>query len=153
MEGKELAPQSGHVSNFCCPNGTVIEPVDGHCFQSDPCELLAGVHGGHPVGTRPELAKGPVISGCAVIRPQTARIAYPWRLGRIYVLRTLCAEPRAGPKSDMATTRQCGHSIGLSEAGVRIVRITLPRSSRYNLAMPLIKLSLAFPRSCRFKCP
>lgn len=37
----------------------MIEPVDGHCFQSDPCELLAGVHGGHPVRIRLELAKGP----------------------------------------------------------------------------------------------
>lgn len=54
-----MAPQSGHVSNFCSPNRTVIEPVDGHCFQSDPCGLLAGVHGGHPVRTRLELAKGP----------------------------------------------------------------------------------------------
>ena len=54
-----LAPQSGYVSNFRSPNWTVIEPVGGHCFQSDPCELLAGVHGGHPVRTRLELAKGP----------------------------------------------------------------------------------------------
>src|ERR1039458_10155594 len=28
-------------------------------FSDDPCELLAGVHGGHPVETRLELAKGP----------------------------------------------------------------------------------------------
>jgi len=55
-----LAPQSGYVSNFRRPNSSVIEPVDGHCFQSDPCELLAGVHGGHPVRTRLELAMGPV---------------------------------------------------------------------------------------------
>ena len=53
-----MAPQSGYISNFRSPNRTVIEPVDGHCFQSDPCELLAGVHGGHPVRTRLELAKG-----------------------------------------------------------------------------------------------
>src|SRR5712692_4929226 len=56
---QSLAPHTGHVSNFRSPNRTVIEPVDGPCFQSDPCELLAGVHGGHPVRTRLELAKGP----------------------------------------------------------------------------------------------
>jgi hypothetical protein len=53
-----LAPHTGYVSNFRSPNRTVIEPVYGHCFQSDPCELLAGVHGGRPVRTRLELAKG-----------------------------------------------------------------------------------------------
>ncbi len=39
-----LAPHTGHVSNFRGLNGT--------------CELLAGVHGGHPVWTRLELARG-----------------------------------------------------------------------------------------------
>jgi hypothetical protein len=29
-----------------------------HCFESDPCELLARVHDRHPVWTRLELAKG-----------------------------------------------------------------------------------------------
>jgi hypothetical protein len=29
-----------------------------HCFESDPCELLARVHNRHPVWTRLELAKG-----------------------------------------------------------------------------------------------
>jgi hypothetical protein len=36
----------------------VIEPMVAHCFESDPCELLARVHCGHPVWTRLELAKG-----------------------------------------------------------------------------------------------
>jgi hypothetical protein len=53
-----LPPQSGHVSNFCHPDGPVIEPMVAHCFESDPCELLARVHCGHPVWTRLELAKG-----------------------------------------------------------------------------------------------
>ena len=80
-----LAPHTGHVSNSCGLNRTVIEPVDGHCFQGDPCELLAGVHGGHPVRTRLELSnspRDPVISGCVVIRPQTARIAPPFATRR-----------------------------------------------------------------------
>jgi hypothetical protein len=64
-----LAPQSGHVSNLCHPVGPVIELVDGHCFQSDPRELLARVHGGHPVWTRLELAREPrLTSGYAVIQ-------------------------------------------------------------------------------------
>jgi hypothetical protein len=29
-----------------------------HCFEGDPCELLARVHDRHPVWTRLELAKG-----------------------------------------------------------------------------------------------
>src|SRR5260370_11905127 len=53
-----VAPHSGQVSNFCFPVGPVIERMGGHCFQSDPCEPLAGVHGGHPGWTRLELAKG-----------------------------------------------------------------------------------------------
>ena len=30
-----MAPQSGHVSNFCRPTGTVIEPGKGERFQGD----------------------------------------------------------------------------------------------------------------------
>ena len=52
-----LAPHTGHISNLGSLNGSVIEPVGGHCFQSDPCELPVGVHGGHPVWTRLELAR------------------------------------------------------------------------------------------------
>ena len=58
LGAQDLAPHPGHVSNFRGPVGPVIEPVDAHCFQRDPCEPLAGVHGGHPVWTRLELAKG-----------------------------------------------------------------------------------------------
>jgi hypothetical protein len=57
-EGKELAPQSGHISNFCGPVSPLIEPLVAHCFECDPCELLADVHDRHPVWTRLELAKG-----------------------------------------------------------------------------------------------
>ena len=53
-----MAPHTGHVSNFRQPVGPVIEPVGGDCFQSDTREPLAGVHGGHPVWTRLELAEG-----------------------------------------------------------------------------------------------
>jgi hypothetical protein len=28
-----VAPQSGHVSNFCSPVGRVIERMDGFCFH------------------------------------------------------------------------------------------------------------------------
>jgi hypothetical protein len=58
IDYKGVAPQSGRVSNFCGPIRPLIEPVDGHCFQSDPCELLARVHDRHPVWTPLELAKG-----------------------------------------------------------------------------------------------
>jgi len=65
-----MAPQSGHVSNFCQPVGPVIEPVDGDCFQSDRREPLAGVHGGHPGWTRLELTEeARATSGSCVIRP------------------------------------------------------------------------------------
>jgi hypothetical protein len=36
----------------------MIEPMVAHCFESDPCELLARVHGRHPVWIRLELANG-----------------------------------------------------------------------------------------------
>jgi len=67
-----LAPHIGHVSNFRRPVGPMIEPVNGHCFQSDPCEPLAGVHGGHPAWTRLELAReAGIVSGCALTRPES----------------------------------------------------------------------------------
>jgi hypothetical protein len=34
----DLAPQSGHVSNFCGSVDPVIEPVEVYCFQTDSCE-------------------------------------------------------------------------------------------------------------------
>ena len=52
-----MAPQSGYLSNFCQPVGNVIEPMDAHRFQRDPCGPLTRVHGGHPVRTRLELAE------------------------------------------------------------------------------------------------
>src|ERR1039458_9015599 len=55
---RNVAPHSGHVSNFCRRFGAVIEPADVYCFPTDPCEPLADVHGGHPVWTRLELARG-----------------------------------------------------------------------------------------------
>ena len=36
----------------------MIEPIGAHCFESDPCDALARVHGRHPVWTRLELAEG-----------------------------------------------------------------------------------------------
>ena len=50
-----MAPQSGHVSNFCEPIGTLIEPVNAQCFQSDRMETLLPVHAGPPPWTRLEL--------------------------------------------------------------------------------------------------
>ena len=42
-----------------------------HCFESDPCELLARVHDRHPVWTRLELAEGArMTSGSGVTREQ-----------------------------------------------------------------------------------
>jgi hypothetical protein len=52
----ELAPQSGHVSNFCRPVVPLIEPADIHCFQIDSSTPPTLVHRGHPVWTRLELA-------------------------------------------------------------------------------------------------
>jgi len=55
---KDLAPQSGHVSNFRHPIGSVIEPMDGFCshhhWRGEPSCIPAG----HPVWTRLELTKG-----------------------------------------------------------------------------------------------
>ena len=36
----------------------MIEPIDVHCFESDPCDVMARVHGRPPVWTRLELAEG-----------------------------------------------------------------------------------------------
>src|SRR5580704_2626213 len=54
----ECPPHLGHVSNFCYPVGPMIEPRVARSFESDPCELLARVHGRRPVWTRLELANG-----------------------------------------------------------------------------------------------
>ena len=53
-----MAPHVGHVSNLRDPLSPLIEPMVAHCFESDPCELLAHVHDRYPVWTRLELAKG-----------------------------------------------------------------------------------------------
>ena len=37
----------------------LIEPMDGHSFQSDPCEPDGRSPSGHPVRTRLELGEGP----------------------------------------------------------------------------------------------
>ena len=58
MEQEQLAPQSGHVSNFRDPLSPLIEPMVAHCFESDPCAPPALVHDRPPVWTRLELAKG-----------------------------------------------------------------------------------------------
>jgi hypothetical protein len=46
-----MAPHLGHVPNFCGPNGTMIEPMDGYCFQTNGCELpptsMLGTQSGH----------------------------------------------------------------------------------------------------------
>ena len=43
--------------------------MDAYCFQNDSCELLACVHGGHPVWTLLELAKGATQTAAA--KPST----------------------------------------------------------------------------------
>jgi hypothetical protein len=53
-----LAPRRGHVSNFCRPTGTVIEPFKAYYFQNDRHEPLTPVLAGHPHWTRLELAWG-----------------------------------------------------------------------------------------------
>jgi len=63
---KRLAPQSGHVSNFCHPAGPVIEPMDDYRFDRDPCGPLTRTHGGHPVWTRLELVVGAASYGAGV---------------------------------------------------------------------------------------
>ena len=50
-----MAPRHGHVSNFCGPNGTVIEPVNAERFQKDRPGLPSIVHTGPPAWTRLEL--------------------------------------------------------------------------------------------------
>jgi hypothetical protein len=37
----------------------MIEPIDAHCLESDPCDGLTRVHGRHPVWTRLEPALEP----------------------------------------------------------------------------------------------
>ena len=54
----DLAPQSGHVSNFCRSADPLIELPDVYCFQSDSSAPPTLVQGGYPVWTRLELAKG-----------------------------------------------------------------------------------------------
>jgi hypothetical protein len=53
-----MTPQSGHVSNFCCPTGIVIEPIDPVRFQEDRRGTPVIVHDRPPAWTRLELAKG-----------------------------------------------------------------------------------------------
>jgi len=53
-----MAPQSGHVSNFCGSVDALIEPADAHCSQIDSSAPPTLVHGGHPVWIRLELATG-----------------------------------------------------------------------------------------------
>ena len=65
-----MAPQSGHVSNFCHPVDPVIEPVDPYCFQTDRWEAPRRVQVGYPVWTRFELAEGGDSIRMAVIRAQ-----------------------------------------------------------------------------------
>ena len=50
-----VAPQSGHVSNFCWPTGIVIEPVNPVFFQEHRLVESSIVHDGHPAWTRLEL--------------------------------------------------------------------------------------------------
>jgi hypothetical protein len=64
LENADLAPQSGHVSNFWDSVDPLIETADVHCFQIDSSAPPTLVHGGHLVWTRLELAgaltKGPL---------------------------------------------------------------------------------------------
>jgi phosphoserine phosphatase RsbU/P len=51
-------PSLDTFRTFATPVSPLIEPLVAHCFECDPCELLARVHDRHPVGTPLELAKG-----------------------------------------------------------------------------------------------
>jgi len=51
-----MPPQSGHVSNFCGPTGTVIEPINAERFQKDRPGRPIIVHDRPPAWTRLELA-------------------------------------------------------------------------------------------------
>src|SRR4026207_1119945 len=71
-------PSSGHVSNSCGRVGRVIEPMDTHCFESDPCDGLTRVHGRRPVWTRLELADGGrITSGSHVVRAESGEEYWP----------------------------------------------------------------------------
>src|ERR1035438_5454295 len=71
--GCNLSPRRGHVSNFCDPIGTVIEPMDIHCFQNDRCELLIRVHDRHPVWTHLELVTRTKDNFRMAPKPRTTR--------------------------------------------------------------------------------
>jgi hypothetical protein len=58
LGAQDMAPQSGHVSNFCGSVDPLIEPADVYCFERDSSAPPTPVQGGHPVWTRLELAKG-----------------------------------------------------------------------------------------------
>jgi hypothetical protein len=99
-KGDVLAPQSGHVSNLCGPNGNVIEPIDADCCQTDRSERLTRVHGGHPVWTRFELAEGsPVTSASNVHRCREGGGG----TGRKRTLRTGIEKHIIGPADPMCT--------------------------------------------------
>ena len=66
------------------------------------------VRAGHPGWTRLELARGSVISGCAVIQSQAARIAPPFATSEDLSVRTPEPGPRAGTNSESGTNRQNG---------------------------------------------
>jgi len=78
--GVDLAPQSGHVSNFFGSVGDVIEPVDAYCFQNDSCEPLTCVHAGHPVWIGLELTKGAADN--SRVRRHSGAIRFTPRLDR-----------------------------------------------------------------------
>ena len=71
-----MPPQSGYVSNFRSPNSAVIEPWTRIVFKmiGGDCQVRPAWP---PRLDMSRTRQGPVISGCAVIRPQAARIAVP----------------------------------------------------------------------------
>src|SRR5208337_291790 len=70
---RTLAPQCGHVSNFCGPVDTVIEPVDAYCFQNDrggPLTVsIPGTQSGHVSNSGPTV---PVRLSCAPLSALSA---------------------------------------------------------------------------------
>jgi hypothetical protein len=83
MRGQEVAPQSGHVSNFYASCGPLIEPPGVYCSQRDSSAPPTLVQGGAQSGPVSNSRRDPVNSGCAGIRLQTGRIALPFATFRV----------------------------------------------------------------------
>jgi hypothetical protein len=84
-----MAPQSGHISNFCRPIGTVIELVNALCFQNDRRGTLQLVQTGPPPWTHLEM------SSAAKLRNADALV---WTASELP--RTGWAKPRPVPERE-----------------------------------------------------